>query len=97
MDLNTQQAQHVQRALPREQFAPNRDELAKAFLASFKAADQAAEVAQADKKQKEEDQKKRQRIFTKADYQGYNELEDVLAEIDERLEKMLNIARQLDA
>ena len=95
MDLNTQAVHNAQRLLPKET-VQNRDEMAKAFLASWKVADQAAEVAQADKKQKEEEQKKRQRIFQKEDYEGYNELEDILGEIDERLEKMLDIAKQLD-
>ena len=96
MDLNTQAVHNAQKMLPKET-VQNRDELAKAFLATWRAADQAAEVSQADKKQKEEDQKKRQRHFQKEDYEGYNELEDILAEIDERLEKMLDIAKQLDA
>lgn len=91
-----QNLQQAQRLPPREQFVQNKDELARAFLASFKQADQAAAVLQSEKKQKEEEQKKRQRVFTKKDYEGYNELEDVLEEIDERLEKMLEIAKRLD-
>ena len=74
----------------------SRQEIAHNFAAAFKTADQAAMIAQADKKQKEQEQKKRQKHFTKEDYEGYNELEDVLNEIDERLERMLEIAKQLD-
>jgi len=98
--MNTGEMQNIQQAqrmAPRAQIVQNKDELSRAFLASFQQADKAAAIAQSEKKQKEEEQKKRHRIFTKEDYQGYNELEDVLAEIDERLEKMLNIAKQLDA
>ena len=95
MDLNTQAVHHAQRMQQRET-VQNRDDMARAFLASLKTADQEIKTAQTDKKQKEEDQKKRQRIFKKEDYEGYNELEDILSEIDERLEKMLDIAKQLD-
>ena len=92
-----QQAQQAQKALQASKPQQNRDELARAFLASWALADKAAEVAQADKKQKQQDQKKRQKPFTKKDYESYNELDDILAEIDARLEKMLEIAKQMDA
>ncbi|MDR2431639.1 MAG: hypothetical protein LBD99_05245 [Candidatus Margulisbacteria bacterium] len=94
--MDIQQIQHAPKVAPVEQTAQNKDDLARAFLATFQTADQAISVLQSEKKQKEED-KKRQRIFAREDYEGYNELEDVLEEIDARLEKMLDIARQLDA
>jgi hypothetical protein len=93
----TQQAHQAQKALQAIKPQQSRDELARAFLASWALADQAAEIAQADKKQKQEEQKKRQKPFTKEDYEGYNELDDILAEIDARLEKMLEIAQQMEA
>jgi len=96
--MNTPEVQNLQtqRLAARVQAVQNKDDLSRAFLASFQQADKAAAVAQSAKKQKGEEQKKRQRVFGKEDYQGYNELEDVLEEIDARLEKMLNIAKQLN-
>jgi hypothetical protein len=74
------------------------EELAKAFLASFKKADQIAkEVHEADKKEKEQDQKQRGRRLSKEDFQGQpDEVEEILDEIDKRLERMLEIAKEYD-
>ncbi|GBR75729.1 hypothetical protein NO2_0377 [Candidatus Termititenax persephonae] len=98
-----QSVQHIEKAAFKTGIAAaqnknvqSRQEAAHNFAAAFQAADRAVTVAQADKKQKEQEQKKRQKHFSKEDYEGYNELEDVLSEIDERLERMLEIAKQLD-
>jgi hypothetical protein len=80
-----------------ERPAAKEEELARAFLAAFKKADELAkEVNEADKKDREDDEKRR-RNFTKADYEKPDEVEEILEEIDKRLERMLEIAREYDA
>lgn len=83
----------------RPQQVHQEEDLARAFIAAFKQADEMTrQVTDAQKKEREEDQKKRRHKPRKEDYEEKkDEIDEILDEIDKRLEKMLEIAKRYDA
>lgn len=97
--MDTQHIQHIHSKLPVA--APrtesvHTEDAARSFIAAFKQAIEVNTVPQNTKKEGQRDQKKR-RQHTKEDYTFEDEIDQILAEIDERLDKLVKLAQTVDA
>jgi hypothetical protein len=64
-----------------------------AFVAAYKQAEKTLQVPDAEKKQKDKWQKKRGRNLNKEDYTEKDEIDEMLEEIDKRINQLLETAK----
>jgi len=64
-----------------------------AFVAAFKQAEKTLQVPDAEKKEKEKGQKKRAHNLSKKDYEAPDEIDELLGEIDKRINQLLEMAK----
>jgi len=65
-----------------------------AFVEAYKQAEKILNVPDAEKKEKDKWQKKRGRVLNKKDYEQNDEVDELLAEIDKRLNQLLDMAKR---
>lgn len=64
-----------------------------AFVEAYKQAEKTLSVPDAEKKEKDKWQKKRGRVLNKKDYEQQDEIDELLAEIDKRINQLLDLAK----
>lgn len=70
------------------------NEHAAAFIAAYKQAEKFLQVPESEKKEKQDQQKKRGRNLNKKDYENKDEIDEVLEEIDKRLNRLLALVKK---
>lgn len=92
--VNFEKIQNSQNAKvnQRESQIKNAENMA-AFVEAYKQAERTLNVPDAEKKEKDKWQKKRGRNLGKKDYEQKDEIDEVLEEIDKRLNQLLELAK----
>lgn len=70
------------------------NEHAAAFMAAYKQAEKILQVPESEKKEKQDQQKKRGRNLEKKDYENKDEIDEILEEIDKRLNRLLDLVKK---
>ena len=92
--VNFEKIQNSQNAKvnQRESQVKNAENMA-AFVEAYKQAEKTINVPDAEKKEKDKWQKKRGRNLNKKDYEHKSEVDEILEEIDKRIDQLLELAK----